>query len=80
MKKYRPSNGSESDHFMAEFCFQCAKYEYAAGCPIIDRTMLYDVKDSGYPEEWVWTQEDVKRGLEVPGIGTAICTAFEVKT
>jgi len=77
MKKYRPSNGAEGDMFMREFCESCSKYGEETGCPILNRTMVLNADDPGYPEEWTWTKEDVKRGIGVDGIGTAICTAFE---
>ena len=65
--KYRPSNGSEGDWFMAEFCDQCAKDDVDNNklCDILTRTYAYDVDDKGYPKEWTYDE------------GIPVCTAFE---
>ena len=67
MKKYRPSNGAEGEHFMAQYCEVCQKddLENDIICPIIGRTMAYDVDDPQYPSEWVRDGDEVK------------CTAFQ---
>lgn len=67
-KKYRPSNGTEGDCFMSEFCYQCDKFENDdVYCKINMRTMAYSVDDDKYPVEW---QCDEKG---------AWCTEFTIK-
>ncbi|MDQ3288657.1 MAG: hypothetical protein M3Q42_10445 [Pseudomonadota bacterium] len=61
-EKYRPSNGTEGDGFMAQWCDRCAKL---ADCEIVTATMAYDVEDDEYPGEWI---EDEANGPR--------CTAF----
>jgi hypothetical protein len=73
---YRPSNGTEGQFFMEEWCLRCArdaafrndKPEH--GCRILARTLLYDIDDPNYPKEWVRRSND----NEWPG--SARCTAF----
>lgn len=73
-KRYRPSNGTEGGHFMAQFCKRCIRDkptrdgDAAHGCEIIVRTMIHDVEDDDYPDEWI-----VKEGTKFEGE----CTAFE---
>jgi hypothetical protein len=76
-KKYRPSNGTEGAAFMDRFCDRCkreAKYrrtdDGSDGCPIIAKTMGYDIDDPEYPSEWVINLGDAT-GM------TARCTAFQ---
>jgi len=54
MKKYRPSNGTEGEMFMEQFCYQCT-HDHVDGpyCDIIARTMAFDADDPEYPEEWI---------------------------
>jgi hypothetical protein len=65
-KKYRPSNGTEGEMFMAEFCARCVRdaafragEKGANGCDIIVRAMCFDVDDPAYPVEWThdWNGE-----------------------
>lgn len=55
-KKYQPSNGTEGHMFMDHFCARCIHHpiseEADNQCPIIFRTMIYDVDDPKYPEQW----------------------------
>ena len=57
---YTPSNGSEGDYFMAEWCERCAKDGYTEehpekGCPIIVESMRdmnppqWRINDDGWP-------------------------------
>ncbi len=67
-KPYQPSNGSEGDFFMAEWCNRCAHEGDEEGfdyCPIIDLSMTYDVMDPEYPKEWIYRD------------GKPTCTKFE---
>jgi len=69
MKPYRPSNGSDGELFMLEFCYRCERYDEDTGCPILFASMAYDLGDAEYPKEWV--KED--DGSE------ARCTAFQAE-
>jgi len=69
-KLYRPSNGTEGEIFMAEFCYQC---EHDDGeslfCDLIARSMGYDVNDSEYPQEWQYADDG----------NTPVCTKFKAR-
>lgn len=70
MKKYRPSNGSEGDSFMSDYCYQCIhdNPDYNASsprCEIMTATMCYDVNDPEYPPEWIYGDD-----------GKPTCTKF----
>lgn len=82
MKKYQPSNGTEGDFFMQDFCYRCKHYDPDAclgsgdctkiddtGMSILCKTVWMDVKEEGYPEEWQYGEDGLPR-----------CTAFEVKS
>lgn len=67
---YRPSNGSEGEWFASKFCDQCeAERIYRDGegdsCPIMGKSMAFDVEHPQYPAEW---REDGPLGPR--------CTAF----
>lgn len=49
--KYRPSNGTEGMMFMEKFCDRCVYNESV--CDIQLDTMIFEVDDSAYPEEWI---------------------------
>lgn len=59
-KPYRPSNGTEGECFMGQWCAHCerdkASREPGAfpgdGCEIIANTMAYSIDDPNYPKEW----------------------------
>lgn len=58
-KKYRPSNGTEGDCFMSNFCYQCIhdNPDYNAKsprCEIMTLTMCLGVDDKDYPKEWIY--------------------------
>jgi len=67
-KPYRPSNGSEGDIFMSNFCYKCIHddMENEDYCHILNRTFVHEPEDEEYPKEWIYNQE-----------GRPICTAFE---
>lgn len=71
-QKYCPSSGSEGMGFYEAFCNHCqrdAGYRrtlIGPGCTILANTMLYDIEDSRYPSEWIYSDED-----------SPVCTAFE---
>ena len=72
MEPYRPSNGTEGEFFMAEFCDRCAKLgdEKRGWCKIQGATFMFDVNEPGYPAEWV-------RDADGTWPGNPRCTAFE---
>lgn len=61
-ERYRPSNATEGDAFIAQFCGRCNKRE---GCGIPRLTMRHQVEDAEYPREWI------REGR------TGRCTSFE---
>jgi hypothetical protein len=67
-KPYRPSNGTEGEFFMAQFCYRCSKHDTEGGCPIQFATMSYEITDAEYPKEWIYDAD-----------GKETCTAFESK-
>ena len=56
IKKYRPSNGTEGDMFMSQFCHKCIKFphspESVRQCGIYFKTMCYTLADKKYPHQW----------------------------
>lgn len=72
MKRYRPSNGSEGDCFMAQFCERCVKDraaragDYANGCDILCASLAFGIGHELYPKEWVQDDDG----------GNPRCTAF----
>ncbi len=69
---YRPSNGTEGEYFMEEFCYRCGRdaafrLSEAAedSCPIVAATFRLKIDDPDYPREWI--REDD---------GSCRCTAF----
>ena len=65
--KYRPSNGTEGEMFMERWCYRCTKDDQQnVFCPIIAKTMAFDVDNPEYPSEWQYNPQ-----------GQPICTAFE---
>lgn len=73
-RSYRPSNGTEGELFMEEFCYRCKRDErfqqtQAAedGCSIVALSLVLDITDPDYPKEWI--QDDDGRNCR--------CTAFQ---
>lgn len=68
MRRYRPSNGTEGHIFTDKFCMNCINCdpnpEGSTQCEILCRTLVYDVDDKEYPDEWQY----------VDGVPT--CTAW----
>jgi hypothetical protein len=68
MPKYRPSNGTEGMQFEDEFCDKC-EHDNGTNCEILFNTMIFDIDDEEYPEEWQIVE------------GKPTCTKFEeIKT
>lgn len=66
IEKYRPSNGSAGMFFLIHHCARCLKEDK---CDINYRTMIYDLDDEEYPDEW----------RICPAKRKPVCTAFEEK-
>jgi len=64
-QKYRPSNGTEGDMFMYQYCRRCRKYD---NCDLVSLSILHDVDDPEYPEEWQYGEN-----------GQPVCTELEKK-
>lgn len=58
MKKYKPSNGTEGMVFTDQFCMQCTHCDPDPSgdkqCDILLRTLIYEVDEPEYPEEWIY--------------------------
>jgi hypothetical protein len=77
IKRYRPSNGSEGECFVADWCGTCERdHGMLKGlpleecddnrvCEIIGKTYLYNVDDPEYPAEWTYDKN-----------GAPCCTAY----
>ena len=72
MKKYRPSNGTEGEGFIDEYCMHCLHEKYShtyneddKKCEILTNTMIYDINEPEYPEEWIYDEN-----------GNPCCTAY----
>lgn len=63
---YRPSNGTEGEMFMEQFCYRC-RYDQDENdpCDILTRSLWLGLADADYPTEWVYDRE-----------GRPTCTAF----
>lgn len=71
-ESYRPSNGSEGEEFMSQYCGQCkhdAKYQRTQdgkdGCKIIVYSHAFDIGHPKYPKEWIYGND-----------GQPTCTKF----
>lgn len=69
-KKYQPSSGSEGVWFCGKFCDHCLNQhpdpDNPKQCMILCHTMVYNVKDKEYPEEWIYDEND-----------NPVCTAWQ---
>lgn len=52
-ERYRPSNGTEGERFMARWCEKCVKDTPSKPCRIIALTMSLGIDHKDYPPEWV---------------------------
>lgn len=64
-EQYRPSSGTEGMMFQARFCDQCIheKWNHTQKdgdkkCDILNRSILHDLNDPEYPEEWIRDPEE----------------------
>jgi len=72
-RSYRPSNGTEGEFFMADWCDRCDRDRAfrdgtSDSCPIAAATMWADVNSPDYPREWICDAEGWP--------GNPRCTAF----
>ena len=72
IRPYRPSNGTEGEGFFGRFCANCwrdrvyreSDGERGRGCPILARSLAFELEDPRYPKEWVRDDDGAR------------CTAF----
>ena len=61
-KPYRPSNGTEGDYFIDEFCMNCINCnpdpDGEKQCDILRDTFVFDISDEGYPKQWVYDDNE----------------------
>lgn len=63
-KPYRPSNGTEGDIFMTEFCFRCARDSEECPCELLGAMLAFSIGEEGYPPELIEDEQGAR------------CTAF----
>lgn len=67
---YRPSNGTEGEIFMGQWCARCLRDKERregdafAGCDIITMTMAFDIDHPSYPKAWVQDDDGQPSCLE----------------
>lgn len=66
-RPYRPSNGTEGDFFISNWCDNCKHDSEEAPCEVRGRTYWYSIGDPEYPVEWI---------VDDDGISNPRCTAF----
>ena len=56
IKLYQPSNGTEGQFFIEEYCMNCQNCNPdpngAKQCDILLRSLAYGINDEQYPNEW----------------------------
>ncbi|WP_417216540.1 hypothetical protein [Alcanivorax sp.] len=67
-EKWRPSNGTEGEMFIASQCDGCKRWN-GGDCKILLKTMFFDVEDEDYPPEWCYGDD-----------GQPKCAAFREKS
>ena len=68
LRLYRPSNGTEGDLFMAEWCGNCKRANFDdpdQACMIQLLALAHKIDDPNYPAEWNYTNGGIPQ-----------CTAF----
>lgn len=69
-RKYCPSNGTEGDWFISEYCMNCfhcdPNPDGKKQCMILCASMCYSVNDPKFPSEWIYNEE-----------GKPTCTNFK---
>jgi hypothetical protein len=65
-QSYQPSNGTEGEYFMEDFCYQCLHdQDPDKGCVLIMLSIFRKPGDPDYPKEWIYNQD-----------GEPTCTKF----
>ncbi|AMC34778.1 hypothetical protein [Janthinobacterium sp. B9-8] len=78
---YQPSNGTEGELFISDWCANCEQ-DKEHNCPILGKTMQYNIDDPEYPKEWVKTQSGpkctvfIEVGGSIPIIDTKTLSLF----
>lgn len=57
LRLWRPSNGSQGDSFMANFCEKCRNDTPDHPCRILTATMAFNINDPEYPKEWCYVDD-----------------------
>jgi len=72
-EKFRPSNGTDGEIFMCDFCYHCINEKWIHDqkegdkkCEILSKMILLDTDNKNYPEELTYDTEDYP-----------ICTAYK---
>lgn len=59
---YQPSNGTEGEGFIDEFCMHCVHCnpdpEGKKQCNILMRSLAFSIGDPEYPTEWIYNDKD----------------------
>lgn len=68
VEKFLPSNATQGDGFIADWCYRCARHstEPGEGCEIFGRTQAYQVDDPEYPEQWRYGQDGPECAAFIP--------------
>lgn len=55
---YQPSNGTEGEVFISQWCESCAFYKDNDDkyCDILGLTFAFNTKNSNYPTEWIYDE------------------------
>lgn len=70
LKLWRPSNATQGDAFMRDWCGTCAHdFKDSESCDINMRTMAFDMNEPEYPSEWCYNPQ-----------GEPVCTAYILKS
>lgn len=72
-ENYEPSNGTEGSYFIEKLCMNCIHEKFMhtqdhshLKCDILSRSILHSSKESEYPKEWVYDENN-----------KPTCTAFK---
>jgi len=61
-KLYRPSNGTEGEWFMCEYCLNCIHenpdMDKKPKCKLMTASMCFDITEPEYPKEWCYDEND----------------------
>ena len=85
VQRYRPSNGTEGDAFIAAFCERCERDRAfregtGDGCEILARTLVLDVDDPDYPTEWTYDTDEMPTCTAFVPLGSPLPTERELES